>query len=575
VPFLLPDFVAGGLSLAVVRLYGRAKHMPGREMQIEAARIAVIGFGPRGLGALEALSQRLTGTDGRIEIDIYEPGPHPGAGPNFAPSEPAYCLLNIPNRDIAIRPPKGSRVGHFAEWQDRPVHPDSFPSRAEMGRYLMARRDDLFARGFTKTGATCEVIPAAVARISSEGAGWRLQSESGAEAPYDEVLLTLGQPPVEPDAQWAEWQEHAARREAEVAQAYPAAELRARAAAWRGKHVAIRGLGLSTYDVLRGLTMAQGGRFDAAGYHASGREPCRILPFSLNGQPPFPKPQDAAFDALFNPTSEETAGFSKAATAAVSAGPEEAPSLISDALLPVVARILAPHNVRAAEIANWLKVEWSDPGAQDRLPPMKALRHGIDLATGEVAPSIGYTLGQVWRKWQDAWRAAFDPGNASPQTAKRLIDFDEWLKLYSYGPPLASARELLALIDAGLVDLSFATNPEITNSAQGWTLQAEGQAAEVSVIVDAVLPAPNLSGIAAPPLPDLISHGLLSPLSSDLAAATAPDGTLCAPDGRPVPGLCLLGRLALGSVTAVDSLHDCFGQSADRWAQGVIDRLSV
>ncbi|MGR3474862.1 MAG: hypothetical protein ACU0CJ_11120, partial [Sulfitobacter sp.] len=173
------------------------------------------------------------------------------------------------------------------------------------------------------------------------------------------------------------------------------------------------------------------------------------------------------------------------------------------------------------------------------------------------------------------WRAAFNPGNASPQTAKRLIDFDEGLKRYSYGPPLSSARELLALIDAGLVDLSFATNPEITNSAQGWTLQAEGQAAEVSVIVDAVLPAPNLSGIAAPPLPDLISQGLLSPLSSDLAAATAPDGTLRGRDGRPVPGLCLLGRLALGSVTAVDSLHDCFGQSADRWAQGVIDRLSV
>ncbi|TKA87207.1 FAD/NAD(P)-binding protein [Sulfitobacter sp. 15WGC] len=171
------------------------------------------------LGALEALSQRLTGTEGRIQIDIYEPGPHPGAGPNFAPSEPAYCLLNIPNRDIAIRPPKGSLVGHFAEWQDRAVDPDSFPSRAEMGRYLMARREDLFARGFTKTGVTCRVIPAAVDRISPEGAGWRVQSESGAEAPYDEVLLTLGQPPVEPDAQWADWQEHAARREAEVAQA--------------------------------------------------------------------------------------------------------------------------------------------------------------------------------------------------------------------------------------------------------------------------------------------------------------------------------------------------------------------
>ena len=95
------------------------------------------------------------------------------------------------------------------------------------------------------------------------------------------------------------------------------------------------------------------------------------------------------------------------------------------------------------------------------------------------------------------------------------------------------------------------------------------------MIIDAVLPAPVLSNIKGPPLPDLITQGFLAPVSTDLAAAIAPDGTLCDQGGNPVLGLCLLGRLALGSVTAVDSLHDCFGQSADRWAQGVIERLSA
>jgi len=539
------------------------------------ARIAVIGFGPRGLGALEALSQRLKFTDRRVQIDIYEPGPYPGAGPNFAPSEPAYCLLNIPYRDIAIRPPQGTTVGRFADWQDRPIDPDSFPSRADMGRYLNARWDDLFAQGFKKTGATLRLIPAQISRISRKDSGWRVESESGAEAVYNEVLLTLGQPPVEADAQWADWQDHAAQTKAEVAQAYPAAALGEQAAGWQGKQVAIRGLGLSTYDVLRSLTTAQGGGFEAAGYHASGREPSRILPFSLNGQPPFPKPGNAALDALFEPSSEETTRFTQAATAAVSAGPEVAPSLISGVLVPVVARILGPQNVSKAQTLDWLQTEWSDPGAQDRLPPMDALRYGIDLAAGEVAPSPGYALGQVWRKWQDQWRAAFNPGHATPETAKRLIDFDEGLKRYSYGPPLSSARELLALIDAGLVDLALTMNPEIAETEQGWTLRSQGREAKVSVIIDAVLSAPDLSNIKGPPLPDLITQGFLAPVSTDLAAAIAPDGTLCDQSENPVPGLCLLGRLALGSVTAVDSLHDCFGQSADRWAQGVIERLSA
>lgn len=544
-------------------------------MQVQATtRIAVIGFGPRGLGALEALSRRLASSLRPVQIDIYEPSAFPGAGPNFAPSEPAYCLLNIPYRDIAIRPPQSSAVGSFADWQGKPVDPDAFPSRADMGRYLEARRDDLFQRSFTETDTKLTLIPARIAQLSQEGSVWRLQSETGAEARYDEVLLTLGQPPVEPDEQWANWQDHAAQTGAEVAQAYPAASLEAQAQSWQGKRVAIRGLGLSTFDVLRSLTMAQGGHFDAAGYHPSGREPACILPFSLNGQPPFPKPQDADLDALFTPLPNETARFTQAAGAAVNAAPQKASSLITAALAPVVARILTQQGVRETQVSAWLTAEWSDPGAQDSQPPMDALRHGVELAAGRTAPSIGYALGQVWRKWQDEWRAAFNPGSATPETAKRLIDFDEGMKRYSYGPPLSSACELLALIDAGLVDLSFVTDPEIADTVQGWSLRAERRQGEVSVIIDAVLPPPDLSHIKVPPLPNLIAKGWVTPVSANLAAAIEPDGTLRDRNGESVPGLCLLGRLALGSVTAVDSLHDCFGQSADRWAEGALARMS-
>ncbi|UOA31891.1 hypothetical protein DSM110093_01670 [Sulfitobacter sp. DSM 110093] len=536
-------------------------------------RIAIIGFGPRGLGALEALSQRLEGTTHRIQIDIYEPSPFPGAGPNFAPSEPEYCLLNLPYRDIAIRPPQGSLVGSFADWQVPPINPDEFPSRADMGRYLEARRVDLFRQGFTKTDAKLTLVRAHVKRLTQEERNWRIHLENCAPALYDEVLLTLGQPSVEPDDQWAKWQRHAAQTEGELAQAYPAAELHKRATEWSGKRVAIRGLGLSTFDVLRSLTVAQGGHFDTVGYHASAREPDCILPFSLNGQPPFPKPRDETLDALFEPLRSETKDFAQAVSAAVRATPQTASSLISAALAPVVTRILMAQDVTKAEVLKWLAAEWSAPGSQDRQNPMEALRHGIELASGQTAPTIGYALGQVWRKWQDAWRSGFNPRQIAPETANVLIAFDEGLKRYSYGPPLSSARELLALIDAGRVDLSFSANPEIAETAQGWTLKAEGEHSEVSVIIDAVLPTPNLHNINVPPLPDLISKGLVAPISDDLAAAVGSDGTVCDRNGSPVPGLCLLGRLALGSVTAVDSLHDCFGQSADRWAEGFVQRL--
>jgi len=69
-----------------------------------------------------------------------------------------------------------------------------------------------------------------------------------------------------------------------------------------------------------------------------------------------------------------------------------------------------------------------------------------------------------------------------------------------------------------------------------------------------------------------VLDGKLAPLAHGLAARTVPDGQVLDEQGQVVPQLCLLGRLALGSVIAVDSLHDCFGKSSDRWAKGVCAR---
>jgi uncharacterized NAD(P)/FAD-binding protein YdhS len=537
-------------------------------------RIAVIGFGPRGLGALEALADRCSGERLAFQVDVFDPSPCPGAGPNFDPAEPAFCLLNIPHRDIAIRPPEWSNAGPFAEWQGGGINPDTFPTRADLGRYLEARRADLFDRGFEGSDSSVQLISASAAEISRRAEGWQVQAGGQDHGPYAEVLLTLGQPFVHPDDQLAEWQSHAAATEADLVPAYPARHFAEAATQWNGKSVAIRGLGLSTFDVLRGLTVAQGGVFEGARYRPSGGEPARILPFSLNGQPPYPKPETEFLNAMFTPTSAETADFSEKAASAAEADAQTAEQLISAALTPPVARILAAHGITQSAIADWLGQEWSEPGTQDAAPPLETLTYGIDMARGHLAPSIGYAMGQVWRKWQDDWRAAFNPRQTRPETAKRLIGFDEGLKRYSYGPPLSSARELLALVEAGLVDLDCASDPKITTIPGGWALTAGTAEAEVAVMIDAVLPQPDLGALSEPPLPALIAAGDLTPVASGLAAATAPDGSLYNEEGDLVCGLCLLGRLALGSVTAVDSLHDCFGRSADRWVEGVLSRAA-
>lgn len=533
------------------------------------ARIAVIGMGPRGLGALEALAEAAEARSTRFTVDIFDPFPAAGAGPNFDPGEAPVCRLNIPLRDIDIPPPEGATLATFAEWLEPRPDPDSFPPRADLGRYLEARYAALKAR----PGLAITRYEARVDRVARDAGGWTVTRAGAARGPYREVLLTLGQPPVSPDAQLADWQAHAANSEGVLAEAYPAAHLVAEVGRWQGKTVAIRGLALSAFDVLRVLTLAQGGRFEDGVYIASGREPQRILPFSLNGQPPFPKPETGALDARFEPTAVETARFETAVAEAAVADPDTARRAIAAALQGPITRIMAAHGDGSgpAAVEAWLATEWQSPGLQEPEAPLEALALGIALAEGRVPVTIGYAVGQLWRKWQNQIRAGYNAAPVKPGTARALLGFDEGLKRYSYGPPVTSSRELAALVAAGLVDLDLVCDPEVVEVDAGWRMRSGAASAVASVMIDGVMPPPDPGSVTGPLVSGLMADGLLRPLGEGLAAETAADGSLIGPEGA-AEGLCLLGRLALGSVIAADSLHDCFGAASRRWAAGVISR---
>lgn len=533
--------------------------------------IAVVGLGPRGLGALESLAAQGRKDGVSLQVDVFDALPACGAGPNFAPDESPTCLLNIPVRDIEIRPPEYSRVGSFADWLADAPGPDAFPTRAAMGRYLEARWADLRELGYLGVSRHAGLVEA----VQQAEGGWTLQVDGQWRGPYAEVLLAPGQPEVSPDDQLADWQAHSRQSDGTLAQAYPATRLVSAASGWAGQTVAIRGLALSAFDVLRALTTAQGGRFDQGRYIASGQEPARILPFSLDGKPPYPKPGTEGLDARFTPLASETAAFEGAIAKAACASAKEAVPLINAALVPAVVRILAGCGAAktAVQVMQWLDTEWRTPGAQETDGPMDTLRSGIAMAEGSAAPTIGYAVGQVWRKWQDELRAGYNAAQTDAETAQALVGFDEGVKRYSYGPPLSSSVELAVLIDAGVVDLALASDPDIDMVPAGWVLKGDGGSEAASVMIDAVLPSPDLSSITAPLVAGLVRDGWMSPLADGLAAQTTADGRVIGEDGQVAPGLCLLGRLALGSVVAADSLHDCFGASGDRWAEGVLARL--
>jgi uncharacterized NAD(P)/FAD-binding protein YdhS len=541
-------------------------------------RVAVVGGGPRGLAATEALVDR-TPAAARLEVTVFEPHGHPGAGPHHDPDQTELNRLNIPLRAIDL--PVRAEVGGFADWAAEALPdcgPDGFPPRAALGGYLAARWRSL-AEGLP-AGIALTRVAAAVTGAEPGGAGWHLAAGGARHGPFDDVVLCPGHQETAPDRQIARWRRHAAESGAMLMPVYPSDALMAAAEGWRGRTVAIRGLALSMIDAMRALTEGLGGAFlrepEGLRYRPSGREPARLLPFSLDGIPPAPKPATAALDGRYDVGEAEAVRFERAVAAALGQEPGDALEAICAALAPIAAAVLARHEVAGAEAAveSWLAVERDDPerhGGRE-LPPAEILATTLAMAQGRRAPSAGYAVGQVWRKLQSPLRRAFNPATVGPETAAAVIGFDEGLKRYSYGPPVSAAEEMLALIAAGILDLRAVDDPDVAMVEGGWRLSAEEGEATATVMLDAVLVPPDLTQVSAPLISGLRAAGRLVPVAEKLGARVAADGRALDAEGAPVPGLALLGRLALGSVIATDSVHDCFGAAVGRWAEGVWSR---
>ena len=536
--------------------------------------LAVIGFGPRGLGAFEALAAGAIDRNEITKIDIFDASDALGAGPNFHPDESKLCLLNIPIRILDIDPPSflAGQIAPFAAWSGTAYAPDDFPPRRDLGAYLTARFGALCdaAKDFFDTSH----INATATAIKQDDNGWWITSGERQHGPYDEVLLCPGQPATEPDTQLRRWMDHAQAHALDLMPAYPATALADAASKWSDKQVAVRGLGLSTHDVLRILTIGLSGQFEDGRYIRSGNEPRKILPFSRDGLPPAPKPATAEIDGLYDLLADETQRFESALSVAITQSPQKALESICNALVVPTRRILASMDAlqSRSEIERWLAVEREDPGTQDIQDTIVALRTTIEMAHHRLPPSIGYVVGQLWRKLQNEIRSGVNNADLSADTATALIGFDEGLKRYSYGPPVSASEELLMLIEDGVVSLRAVDDPDILLESNGWRLVEGDDAMLASVMIDAVLPSPSLTQIVAPIIKDAVDSGLITPVDDGFGAQTRPDGTLIKRNGDMNVGLCLLGRLSLGSVIATDSLHDCFGASTFRWADGVAAR---
>lgn len=484
-------------------------------------KLAIVGCGPKGLYALERLVAWAEASGGRhdLELTVFEPHSTPGAGPAYDPALPPYLLMNYPAAkiDLAHPTPPHARGGEsFSGWAD--ADRKGFPPRAEVGRYL----NHGFERLRERSPLPIELVPAWVTSAHREADRWILGA-GGQEYAVDEVLMALG---------------HYSSRPFDLGRATP------------GAKIAMRGLGLTAIDLMLGLTEGRGGSFVGsieAGltYQPSSREPEVIRPWSRTGRPMLVKSGLPA----------ELGAPPALAIAGESARLVGLPGAIGVDQLIVIVAALGERLLQLAEpdgIATGVE-PWLGAAASGELPQIRdaqpALAASLAIATGAGVRDLNWALGVAWREIYPALVRRLSHGGLASEDRGSFARLTVELERVAFGPPPATVAKILALREAGLVDLGDTIRP----------------AEPSEVEIDAVISAPGLHP-QQEPLDDLLAAGAISVPPGCRGIEVGRDAACIGTDGRPTPGLSAVGRVTEDWIVGNDTLSRSLHPEIDRWA---------
>ncbi|MDX6579141.1 MAG: hypothetical protein QOJ47_690, partial [Gaiellales bacterium] len=256
-------------------------------------RIAIVGFGPKGLFALERLLDHATALSSHhaLAVDLFEPDPNPGAGPNYGREQPAYLRMNFAADQIDMWWPHTHAVPRsvqrsFVRWRSSRIattSADAYPPRAQVGHYLSEGFEALLRHA--PRAVTVRLRATVVEAVCANGTAWDVHAGGSLVGTYDEVLLATGHVPTSPSDLTHRWM-HAA---ALVPRVFPVERWLTADELAPGAITAIRGFGLTFMDAAIALSEGRGGTFRPTGhpyrltYAPSGDEPRLIVPFARSG----------------------------------------------------------------------------------------------------------------------------------------------------------------------------------------------------------------------------------------------------------------------------------------------------
>jgi uncharacterized NAD(P)/FAD-binding protein YdhS len=584
--------------------------------------VAIVGAGPKGFGCLErlALEVRRSADPPRVRVSLHDPMAHPGAGPVYDPDQPAYLLMNFAARNVDIWSRDGTPHGggprpdltawlarHHPAWADA----DAFVPRRLVGAYLQAAFDHLLAT--LPAQLTVQQVRAEVTAVQRTSSGWRIRhGDPACDRSVDEVMITVGHGTWAPDGTGTAGRgtvgtgiagrgtagrgtvgrgtaaigtghtgpdggELTAARATVIRPPYPVTTQLGPDRVPPAATVAVRGFALSFIDATLALTVGRGGRFagidgdGAAYYRPSGAEVARIVPFSRTGLPLRAKPGPAlvARAAAMSPAWERLrARIHSAGTPLLPALRHALAEAARAALREVRGRAAAVDTaVESAAVAAWL---WPEPRhAASGADSLAVMRRSVEVATGQRRPDAAWAVGEAWRQGYPALVERVGHGGIGPGERPAFDALAADLERLAFGAPVENLRRIIALADAGLVDLRHLCGPRLHTGAGGLTLVSGRHRTRVDVLVDAVITAPGVA-TDTPVWGRLLRDGHAHLGTGTRGIAVADDATCLDRQGRRVPGLAGVGRATEGWVVGNDTLSRALHDETGRWARRIV-----
>lgn len=546
---------------------------PSIEENTTVHSVAIIGIGPRGTYAIDFLTRILAAypLDERVDVHLVEPHEF-GAGNVYCTTQPEYLLMNTAASQLTAF--ADEKLGSLDPFEPGPsmhawlqasgvaLGPDEFPARAAHGRYLNAALKTICERALPRV--TIHPWKCRALDLQSMDGRHQITLEEGfTPIMADVVLLTTGHSSHASamhdklSAFSAEQHRRGNKKIRFLPSIYPVernietldADL----------CLGIVGLGLTFLDGLAAATVGKGGRFerDRLGqlvYHRSGNEP-KIVSWSLKGLPPSARAHNQKGATFRQPAHFLTRpridalrakALSRTGTRQLDFQRDVLPLLLLEmeyvyynALCGRAfgARYLACAEDSAARAQHIAEVE---PGSRFHWDHLADPLAGRTFASKDEYTAVlkekirediaEASLGNI----NGPYKAAADVLNDVQGNIRYAVEFAGltaeshcWVDRVFWplhhriaaGPPSFRLEELLALMDAGVLDISFGPAPSLSTCPERGCFRLRTQAfpsapCDIDVLIDGRIPLPNARTDGSHLLGRLLGRGIVRPFAN-------------------------------------------------------------